>query len=170
MKQTLTESLRAGEIAIVIPVVLFDGNNLPEKEDEKEIRSALTGVNPYLTQGMSALQVIEYGKAMGNGPVGLGLNIVNNPLLLYSLNNRILHYLVREKVNQRDIRKLWTKEFPPLNPDLISVFQWDSKELKCIQDKKGLIRDNCFNDRMNDIMTAFHSLLNFYDFLTVGRK
>lgn len=92
----------------------------------------------------------------------------HSPYVLYALNNCMLAYLVKDKVDdEEEIESLKNS----LNPEYVSV--WSIKEgcvrndngepHKTIQDKRGLVRKNYFNDVMREVMGDFNKLLEYDD-------
>ena len=93
----------------------------------------------------------------------------HSPYVLYALNNCLLAWLVKDKIEEPelDVKSL---QFA-LNPRDVSV--WSIKEgflrndkgevHKTIQDGRGLIRKNYFNDVMKKVMGDFNTLLDYDD-------
>lgn len=93
----------------------------------------------------------------------------HSPYVLYALNNCLLAWLVKDKIDEKelDVKSL---QFA-LNPKDVSV--WSIKDgylrndkgevHKTIQDGRGLIRKNYFNDVMKKVMGDFNALLDYDD-------
>ena len=94
----------------------------------------------------------------------------HSPYVLYALNNCLMAYLVKNKVDEEIAQDIECLNYA-LNPNDVSV--WSIKDgcvrddtgkpNKTIQDKRGLIRKNYFNDVMREVMGDFNKLLEFDD-------
>ena len=94
----------------------------------------------------------------------------HSPYLLYALNNCMLAYLVKDNVDEGVAEEIECLPYA-LNPKDVSV--WSIKEgfvrndknepHKTIQDARGLIRKNYFNDVMHRVMSDFNKLLEYDD-------
>lgn len=94
----------------------------------------------------------------------------HSPYLLYALNNCMLAYLVKDNVDEESAKEIECLPYA-LNPKDVSV--WSIKEgyvrneknepHKTIQDERGLIRKNYFNDVMHRVMSDFNKLLEYDD-------
>lgn len=93
----------------------------------------------------------------------------HSPYVLYALNNCLLAWLVKDKIEDPDL-DVKSLQFA-LNPRDVSV--WSIKDgylrndkgevHKTIQDGRGLIRKNYFNDVMKKVMGDFNTLLDYDD-------
>lgn len=94
----------------------------------------------------------------------------HSPYVLYALNNCMLAYLVKDKVSE-DITEIIECLPYALDPSEVSVWSLKEGSLKnevgelheTIQDERGLIRKNYFNDVMYQIMKDFNQLLEYDD-------
>lgn len=94
----------------------------------------------------------------------------HSPYVLYALNNCLLAYLVKDKLDKETVASLDCVKYA-INPADVSVwsikdgFVRDEKNKphKTIQDNRGLIRKNYFNNVMKDVMGEFNTLLSFMD-------
>ena len=94
----------------------------------------------------------------------------HSPYVLYALNNCLLAYLVKDKVDEEIVEDIAPVKYA-LNPEDVSV--WSIKDgcvrndkgepHKTIQDKRGLIRKNYFNEVMRQVMSDFNTLLGYDD-------
>ena len=94
----------------------------------------------------------------------------HSPYVLYALNNCLLAYLVKDKVDEEIVEQIAPIKYA-LNPEDVSV--WSIKDgcvrndkgepHKTIQDKRGLIRKNYFNEVMRQVMSDFNTLLGYDD-------
>lgn len=94
----------------------------------------------------------------------------HSPYLLYALNNCMLAYLVKDNVDKEEAKEIECIPYA-LNPN--DVFVWSIKDgclrnsngeaHKTIQDERGLIRKNYFNDVMRQVMGDFNKLLEYDD-------
>ena len=90
----------------------------------------------------------------------------HSPYILYALNNCLLAYLVKDTIDEEAVPLVESLKYP-INPADVSV--WSIKDGclvndkgepdKTIQDNRGLIRKNYFNDVMKDVMSEFNTLL-----------
>lgn len=94
----------------------------------------------------------------------------HSPYLLYALNNCMLAYLVKDKVDVGAKDEIECLSYA-LNPKDVSVWSLQSGWLrdadgvphKTIQDGRGLVRKNYFNDVMHQVMDDFNKLLEYDD-------
>lgn len=94
----------------------------------------------------------------------------HSPYILYALNNCLLAYLVKDKIDNKTEESINCVKYA-LNPESVSV--WSIKNgcvrneknepHKTIQDKRGLIRKNYFNEVMRQVMGEFNKLLEYDD-------
>ena len=94
----------------------------------------------------------------------------HSPYVLYGMNNCLMAYLVKDKV-EGDIAEQIAPVRYTLNPEDVSV--WSIKDgfvkndkgipHKTIQDERGLIRKNYFNEVMRQVMNDFNTLLEYDD-------
>ena len=94
----------------------------------------------------------------------------HSPYILFALNNCLLAYLVKNQLDEETAGSLACVSYA-INPAEVSV--WSIKDgsvrdeqgvpHKTIQDARGLIRKNYFNDVMKDVMGEFNTLLSFLD-------
>lgn len=94
----------------------------------------------------------------------------HSPYVLYALNNCMMAYLVKDRIDDETASKIDSTKYA-LNPEDVSV--WSIKDgylrneknepHKTIQDERGLIRKNYFNEVMRQVMSDFNKLLEFDD-------
>ena len=94
----------------------------------------------------------------------------HSPYILFALNNCLLAYLVKDSVEEETVPLVSSLKYA-VNPADVSV--WSIKDgylvsdkgetNKTIQDERGLIRKNYFNDVMKDVMSEFNTLLTYMD-------
>lgn len=92
----------------------------------------------------------------------------HSPYILYALNNAMLaHYVKGDLIEE--IKKEISCLDSECNPSEVAVWQIEngsivgiSSENATIQDEKGLIRKNYFDNIMGDIMNDFNNMLSFY--------
>ena len=92
----------------------------------------------------------------------------HSPYILYALNNCMLAYLVKDNLDD-SLRESLAAARASIDPNEVSV--WSIKDgclrnsnndiHKTIQDARGLIRKNYFNDIMSSVMGDFSQLLEF---------
>ncbi len=94
----------------------------------------------------------------------------HSPYVLYALNNCLLAHLVAKNMDEERKSDIDATKYA-INPGLISVWQIENGYLvnekgdrnATIQDEKGLIRKNYFNNIMRQVMGEFNELLNYYE-------
>lgn len=94
----------------------------------------------------------------------------HSPYVLYALNNCMLAYLVKDNVDEESASQIECMKYA-LNPADVSVWSINdgcvrndkNKPHKTIQDDRGLIRKNYFNEVMRQVMNDFNSLLEYDD-------
>jgi len=94
----------------------------------------------------------------------------HSPYVLYALNNCLLAYIVKDKLDE-DAKSMIDCAKYAINPSDVSV--WSIKDgclrndrnepHKTIQDSRGLVRKNYFNDVMHQVMGDFNKLLEYDD-------
>lgn len=94
----------------------------------------------------------------------------HSPYILYAINNCLLASLVKDKMDE-DLASSASCVKYAVSPADVSV--WSIKDgcvrndkgepHQTIQDDRGLIRKNYFNDVMKDVMGDFNTLLSFLD-------
>lgn len=94
----------------------------------------------------------------------------HSPYVLYALNNCLMAFLVKDKIDGEVATSIDSMKYA-LNPKDVSV--WSIKDgylrndknepHKTIQDERGLVRKNYFNDVMRQVMGDFNKLLEFDD-------
>lgn len=86
----------------------------------------------------------------------------HSPYILFSLNNCLLGGMVGNKIPDEIKTKFGNKE-SWIEPSKVSVWEIRDGEVKNLQDKNGLIRDNYFNRVMKQVMGEFSNLTAFYE-------
>lgn len=94
----------------------------------------------------------------------------HSPYVLFALNNCLLAYLVRDGLDESVASEVKSVKYA-LNPADVSVWSVkDGRVLndrgetdKTIQDERGLVRKNYFNDVMKDVMNDFNTLLAYME-------
>lgn len=94
----------------------------------------------------------------------------HSPYILYALNNCMLAWLVKDKVDD-GMRNSNVALQSAINPKEVSV--WSIKDgvicneegerQRTLQDARGLVRKNYFNMIMKDVMNGFNELLSYDD-------
>lgn len=94
----------------------------------------------------------------------------HSPYILYALNNCILAHIVKDAMDEELSKSLACTKHA-VKPKDVSVWSIadgcirnESNEFnKTIQDSRGLVRKNYFNDVMKDVMDEFNTMLPFID-------
>lgn len=94
----------------------------------------------------------------------------HSPYVLYALNNCLMAYLVKNHMDEETASKIDSVKYA-VDPKDVSV--WSIKDgylrndknepHKTIQDERGLIRKNYFNEVMRQVMSDFNKLLEYDD-------
>ena len=94
----------------------------------------------------------------------------HSPYVLYALNNCLMAYLVKDNIDGETATTIDSMRYA-LNPEDVSV--WSIKDgfvrndknesHMTIQDERGLIRKNYFNEVMRQVMADFNKLLEYDD-------
>lgn len=86
----------------------------------------------------------------------------HSPYILFALNNCVMGGLVGQKIP--DSKK---KEFPSyqswIDPKSVTIYEIHDGEIRCIQDRDGIMEDNYLNQAYKENSTEYLSLLNYYD-------
>lgn len=94
----------------------------------------------------------------------------HSPYVLYALNNCLLAHLTKDCIAKDVASSIGCLEYA-FNPSDVSVWsirdgylcnEWGDRNMT-IQDERGLIRRNYFNDVMKEVMGDFNLLLQFLD-------
>lgn len=94
----------------------------------------------------------------------------HSPYVLFALNNCMLAHLVKDKLDEEATSKVESARYA-LNPENVSVWSIKDGFLRndkdepnmTIQDKRGLVRKNYFNEVMRHVMGDFNMLLEYDD-------
>ncbi len=86
----------------------------------------------------------------------------HSPYILYALNNAILAYQVKGNMPEEQSSKISSMQFG-IDSNDVSVWQIEDGGIKNIQDEKGLIRKNYFNQVMQGIIGEFNEMLDYYE-------
>lgn len=94
----------------------------------------------------------------------------HSPYVLYALNNCLMASLVKDKIDKETAGAIDSVKYA-MDPHTVSV--WSIKDgylrndknepHKTIQDERGLIRKNYFNEVMRQVMADFNKLLEYDD-------
>ena len=82
--------------------------------------------------------------------------------VLYAFNNLIFNYIVKDKM-PADLRNEMTCKDIMINPKDINIYQVEDGTVTRIQNKDGLIENNCFDSEMNIIMNDFYKMIDYYE-------
>lgn len=86
----------------------------------------------------------------------------HSPYILYAINNCMLGYLVKDTMpEERKARMQGQSAW--INPQDVSIWEIEDGHLVKIQDEKGLLQKNHFNEIMKQVMNDFDSMLNYYE-------
>lgn len=86
----------------------------------------------------------------------------HSPYVLYAINNCMMAFIVKDKINEKDYKKLKCNS-SPINPKDISIYQIENGKINCIQEENGLIGKNYFDEKMKELMDDFYLMLNYYE-------
>lgn len=85
----------------------------------------------------------------------------HSPYILYAINNCMMAYIIKDKINENEYKKLKCNS-SPINPKEISIYQIENGKVNCIQEANGLIGKNYFDEKMKELMDDFYLMLNYY--------
>jgi hypothetical protein len=85
----------------------------------------------------------------------------HSPYILYTLNNCMMGYLVKDKMPGKEQVELLSKN-SWIDPKLVSIWQIKDGEIDKIQGEDGLIGKNYFDDIMKEVMDDFYAMLTYY--------
>ena len=94
----------------------------------------------------------------------------HSPYILYALNNCILAHIVEDSMDKKLSKSLECAKYA-VAPKDVSVWSIhdgcirneNNEYNKTIQDRRGLVRKNYFNDVMKDVMNEFNTMLPYID-------
>ena len=86
----------------------------------------------------------------------------NSQFVLYSFNNLIFNYIVKDKM-PANLRGEMTCKDIMIDPKDIRIYQVENGIVTRIQNKDGLIEHNCFDSEMNIIMNDFYKMIDYYE-------
>ena len=79
-----------------------------------------------------------------------------DPFTLYAVNNCIMAFIVKDKINDEKI--------PKLDPSRVKIYEIDELgNENCIQESDGTIKGNYFDTLMKNVMDDFYKVLNYYE-------
>lgn len=95
----------------------------------------------------------------------------HSPYVLYALNNYMLGWLTKERIEEEGDDVLLAQADAFVNPRSVSVWEIkdgvflsiDGNKSGTIQDARGLIRGNYFDRVMKDVMGSFSAFLSYYE-------
>lgn len=86
----------------------------------------------------------------------------HSPFVLFALNNCLMGKLVEKNI-PADRKKEYPSFTSWIDPKMVSIYEIHDGELKCIQDKDGILEDNYLNRAYKENSTEYLSLLNYYE-------
>ncbi len=92
----------------------------------------------------------------------------HSPYIVYALNNAILANIVRNKIPKEEIHRICAA-YAMFNVKDVAVWQIKDSMFESIQngisntiqDSKGLIRQNYFDNEMKEVMKDFNNMLSY---------
>lgn len=88
----------------------------------------------------------------------------HSPYILYSINNCLMGYNVRDKIKENISDDNILSENSWINPDLVSIWQIEDGTLISVKDKiTKTVTKHYFNEITKDIMDEYYEMLNYYD-------
>jgi len=86
----------------------------------------------------------------------------HSPYILFAINNCMMGGLVRDNIPQKNASD-FVSHTAWINPKLVSIFELDNGNLRCIQDEDGIIEDNYLNMAYKKNSEEYLRLLNYYE-------
>lgn len=86
----------------------------------------------------------------------------HSPYILFAINNCMMGGLVRDNIPQKNASD-FASHTAWINPKLVSIFELDNGNLRCIQDEDGIIEDNYLNMAYKKNSEEYLRLLNYYE-------
>jgi predicted ATP-dependent endonuclease of OLD family len=86
----------------------------------------------------------------------------HSPFILYSLNNCMMGYLVKEKMPETEQRELLSQP-SWIDPALVSVWQLEDGKLKDVKEEDTkVIGTHSFDEIMNKVMSEYFEMLGYF--------
>ena len=85
----------------------------------------------------------------------------HSPYILYALNNCLLGGLVNDNIPADEQNDFQSKS-SWIDPKLVSVWEIENGQLRCIQDKDNIISENYFDTNMTELTDEYFQILNYY--------
>lgn len=87
----------------------------------------------------------------------------HSPYILYALNNCMLASLILEKMDDTSKDALRCKK-SAIKPNYVSIYRiTEEGSIVSIQEDDGLIGKNYFDDVMEDVMSDYYNMINYYE-------
>jgi predicted ATPase len=86
----------------------------------------------------------------------------HSPYILFALNNCMMGYLVRDKIPENERQTLNSRN-AWIDPKLVSIWEIANGTIRSIQDKDGIVCENCFDLNMSELTDEYYQMLNYYD-------
>lgn len=88
----------------------------------------------------------------------------HSPYILYSINNCLMGYNIKDKINNEVTTEITNKE-SWINPNLVSIWQVQDGELVSVKDDKTkTVTKHYFNEITKDIMDEYFEMLSYYEY------
>jgi ABC-type lipoprotein export system ATPase subunit len=88
----------------------------------------------------------------------------HSPYILYSINNCLMGYNIKDKIDKNQETDITNKE-SWINPDLVSIWQVQDGQVVSVKDKTTkTVTKHYFNEITKDIMDEYFEMLSYYEY------
>jgi ABC-type lipoprotein export system ATPase subunit len=88
----------------------------------------------------------------------------HSPYILYSINNCLLGYTVKNKMPLSEQKELLSHK-SWVNPDFVSIWQVKNGEvISVIDERTKTVTKHYFNEMTNEIMDEYYDMLNYFEY------
>ena len=88
----------------------------------------------------------------------------HSPYILYSINNCIMGYNIKDKISKEDESEIINKD-SWINPELVSIWQVEDGKIISVKDElTKTVTKHYFNEITKDIMDEYFEMLSYYEY------
>ena len=89
----------------------------------------------------------------------------HSPYILYSINNCLLGYTIKNKMPKNEQKELLSHN-SWVNPNLVSIWQVKDGEVHSVIDERTkTVTKHYFNEMTNEIMNEYYDMLNYFEYV-----
>lgn len=89
----------------------------------------------------------------------------HSPYILYAINNCLMGYNIKDKIENTDDLEDITNQDSWINPDLVSIWQVHEGKLISVKNEKTkTVTKHYFNEITKDIMDEYYEMLSYFEY------